>query len=279
MSIQWFPGHMSKALREIKERAKLIDLIIEIVDARAPFSSRNPILNEVNKPRLIILNKKDMADDRISMEWKNKYQQEGHDVLLLSLKEEFNVNMIIDKCNYVTRELFKKEASKGLKKRPVRVMIVGVPNVGKSTFINRMSKRKVSGVANTPGFTKGVQWIRNKDIELLDTPGVLWPKFENEDIGLKMASIGSIKNSILPKDEVVRYIVDFMSKNYPNEFKNKYKLNDFSNVFEDISKNRGYQITNDNFDIERAKDVLIKEFQDGMIAKISLERPKDIYGE
>lgn len=278
-NINWFPGHMSKTLREIKERLPVIDLIIEIVDARAPLSSRNPELAKVNKKRLIILSKKDLADTKVTLMWKEYFQKEGNFVIEMDLKNAFNASLIKRKCNEIMEETFKKEAKKGLKARAIRAMVVGIPNVGKSTFINKISKRKATGVANKPGYTKGLQWVKSGNIELLDTPGVLWPKFEDQLVAIKLALIGSIKEDILPKEELVSFLINYLKNNYPNELKDKYNLNDLNNVLEDICKNRNFLIKNDEYDFKRAIDTLLKDFKDGLIASVSMEKPGEISGE
>ena len=216
--IQWFPGHMAKAKREIEERMKLIDIVIELVDARAPFSSKNPMFDSIikQKPRLVVLTKKDMADERKTNQWIQYYESLNYQAMSVNLKKFNEYQKIIDKCRYILKEKMMKEKERGLKPRAIRAIVIGIPNVGKSTFINKLANRKATVTGNRPGVTKSQQIIRiAKDFELFDTPGVLWPKFENIHIARNIALIGSIKQDILPLDELFIYAIQFLGEKYP----------------------------------------------------------------
>jgi ribosome biogenesis GTPase A len=273
MSVQWFPGHMSKAIRQIKEKIKVIDCLIEIVDARAPLASRNPELTSINKPRLIIMSKIDLADPSVSKKWYSYFKSNNVEVLEMDLVNNFSYKLVLDKCETLLREKIAKDKEKGLRKRPIRAMVIGIPNVGKSTFINKMSKRKATGVGNIPGFTKGQQWVRSGDIELLDTPGVLWHKFEDEQTGIKLALVGTVKETILNKDKLSDIALNFLISNYPKELTKRYNLNNLDNVFYDIAINRGLLISGGEPSIDNAKELLLHELKNGIIGRISLEKP------
>lgn len=273
MSVQWFPGHMSKAIRQIKEKIKVIDCLIEIVDARAPLASRNPELTSINKPRLIIMSKIDLADPSVSKKWSSYFKSNDVEVLEMDLVNNFSYKLVLNKCEILLREKLAKDKERGLRKRPIRAMVIGIPNVGKSTFINKMSKRKATGVGNIPGFTKGQQWVRSGDIELLDTPGVLWHKFEDEQTGIKLALVGTVKETILNKDKLSDIALNFLISNYPKELTNRYNLNNLDNVFYDIAINRGLLISGGEASIDNAKELLLYELKNGIIGRISLEKP------
>lgn len=278
MNVHWFPGHMSKALREIDEKLKIIDLIIEIVDARAPLSSRNPNLMNNNKPRLIVMSKVDLADPSISALWKTVFEKDNIKVVGMDLVKKFNEKIIMKEANRLMKEKFKKDALKGMKKRAIRAMVIGIPNVGKSTFINSLTKSRSAGVGNIPGFTKGQQWVKTSEMELLDTPGVLWPKFEDKAVGIKLALIGTIKDEIIKKEELANYCIDFLVSKYPQGFKARYDLVNFDNILNDIAVRRGFLISGGNLDISRSQNLLLKEFKDGIITRVSLERPGEDNG-
>lgn len=285
MSIQWFPGHMAKARREISERLKIIDIVIELVDGRAPFSSKNPMFDEIitNKPRLIVITKKDLADSNRVNEWLNYYQEKGYYAISVNLKDFNDYQKIIKICKDALKEKMEKERSRGLKPRPVRAMVVGIPNVGKSTFINRLASRKATVTGNRPGVTKAQQIIRvNNDFELFDTPGVLWPKFENETIARNIALIGSIKSTILPLDELIIYAIRYIEDNYPNALKERYGLHveDFDSdwiepAFDTISASRHLKKLNGYTDYDRVIEIVLNDLLDASIAKITWERVAD----
>lgn len=281
---QWFPGHMTKALKEIESRIKVIDVLIEVVDARAPYSSRNPEIMKLTMkaPRLIVMAKKDMADEKIVRKWQDYFKKNSIASVSMNLNKD-NMTIITRKCMELLKEKFEKEAIKGLRPRAIRAMIVGIPNVGKSTFINRMANRRAATVGNKPGVTKAQQWIKvNKDFELLDTPGVLWPKFDDPEIGLKLAMIGTIKNEILPKEKLGFEILKFLSLNFPNSlqekfdvlFKESFDENSALMIYEQIAKRRGMLTSQGKIDVEAATNLLIRDFKDGNILSFCLEKPE-----
>ena len=279
MNVQWFPGHMVKALKEIYEKQKMVDMIIEIVDARAPLSSRNPELVNINKPRLIIMSKKDYADSSIVSEWIKYFSNNDVKVIAQDLVNGFNLKEIINACNELMKAKFERDARRGIKNRTVRAMVVGIPNVGKSTFINKLAKRKAAKAGNQPGVTKSQQWVKTENIELLDTPGVLWPKFESKDIGIKLALVGTIKEEILNTDELSVLCYKFLEEYYPNELKKRYDLSVIDeNVFENICERRKLLKNNGEYDIDKAKYLLLKEFKEGIVGKVCVERPGVEYG-
>ena len=279
MNVQWFPGHMVKALKEIYEKQKMVDMIIEIVDARAPLSSRNPELVNINKPRLIIMSKKDYADNNIVNEWIKYFTNNDVKVIAQDLVNGFNLKEIINACNELMKAKFERDARRGIKNRTVRAMVVGIPNVGKSTFINKLAKRKAAKAGNQPGVTKSQQWVKTENVELLDTPGVLWPKFESKDIGIKLALVGTIKEEILNTDELAIICCKFLEEYYPNELKRRYDLEVIdNNVFENICNRRKLLKNNGEYDVDKAKYLLLKEFKEGIIGKVCVERPGVEYG-
>ncbi len=280
-NIQWFPGHMAKARREISERLKVIDIMIELVDARAPYSSKNPMLNELiqNKPRLIVLTKKDMADEKKTQQWIKYYESLGYEAMSVNLKNFNEYQKIIDKCRTVLKPKMEKEKQRGLKPRAIRAMIVGIPNVGKSTFINKLANRKATVTGNKPGVTKSQQIIRvAKDFELFDTPGVLWPKFESERIALHIALIGSIKQDILPLDDLFIYVMKYLTQEYPELLKSRYQLEiDLDDpdwilkTFDHIAKIRQIKKLRNETDYDRVIELVFSEIYDGSIGRLTWE--------
>ncbi len=280
--IQWFPGHMAKAKREISEKMKLIDIVIELVDARAPYSSKNPLFNGVvnNKPRLIVLTKEDLADDQITNKWLEYYQKQGYYALSVNLKNFNEYKKIIATCKDILKEKMAREAQKGLKPRAMRAMILGIPNVGKSTFINRLAKRKATVTGNRPGVTKAQQIIKiDKDFELFDTPGVLWPKFENESVARNIALIGSIKQQILPREDLFCYAVEYLVDHYPGYVENRFQISIdlqsdwIEQCYDDIARQRKIKPVRGITDYDRVMDIFFTDLFDGMIGKITWEIP------
>lgn len=279
--IQWFPGHMAKAKREIEERMKLIDIVIELVDARAPFSSKNPMFDSIikQKPRLVVLTKKDMADERKTNQWIQYYESLNYQAMSVNLKKFNEYQKIIDKCRYILKEKMMKEKERGLKPRAIRAIVIGIPNVGKSTFINKLANRKATVTGNRPGVTKSQQIIRiAKDFELFDTPGVLWPKFENIHIARNIALIGSIKQDILPLDELFIYAIQFLGEKYPHLLKERYQLdiqfddeNWLLNTFDHIAKIRKIKPLRGETDYDRVMELVFSEIYDGSLGKITWE--------
>lgn len=286
--IQWFPGHMAKARREISERMKVIDIVIELVDARAPYSSKNPMINEIvqQKPRLIVLTKKDMADDRQTSQWVRHYESMGYQAMSVNLKNFNEYQKIIDKCRSVLKPKMEREQARGLKPRAIRAMVLGIPNVGKSTFINKLANRKATVTGNKPGVTKAQQIIRvAKDFELFDTPGVLWPKFEDEHIARNIALLGSIKQDILPLDDLFIYAMKYLVNHYPALLKDRYQLeinlNDeewLIKTFEHISQKRKIKLLRGEVDYDRVITLFFSEIHDGSLGKITWEDQSCVKG-
>ncbi|WP_154886849.1 ribosome biogenesis GTPase YlqF [Longibaculum muris] len=279
--IQWFPGHMAKAKREISEKIKVIDIVIELVDARAPYSSKNPMINDIikNKPRLIVLTKKDMADENLTKQWVQYYESLGYQAMSVNLKNFNEYQKIIDKCRHVLKEKMEKELARGLKPRAIRAMVLGIPNVGKSTFINRLANRKATITGNKPGVTKAQQIIRvAKDFELFDTPGVLWPKFEDEHVAKNIAMIGSIKQNILPLDDLFIEAMTYLSQNYSSILKERYQLEiDLEDpdwvlkTFDHIAQLRKIKPLKGETDYDRVIELFFSEINDGSIGRITWE--------
>lgn len=282
--IQWFPGHMAKARREISEKIKLIDIIIELVDARAPKSSKNPMFDDIcqNKPRLIVMTKKDLADEKLTQKWLQYYQSKGMYALSVNLKNFNEYQLVINTCKEILKEKMEKEAKRGLKPRAMRAMVLGIPNVGKSTFINRLAKRKATVTGNRPGVTKAQQIIRvDKDFELFDTPGVLWPKFDDLDTARNIALIGSIKQDILPLDELFIYAIEYLQKNYDNVISKRYNVEiDFDSdwvekVYDDIAKNRKIKPIRGYTNYDRVMEIFFNDIFNGELGKITWELPDE----
>ena len=278
--IHWFPGHMQKALRQIEERVKIMDVVIELLDARAPLSCRNEYLYNITKQkkRLIILTKYDLADINIAKSWQSFFEQNGNQVILGNLNDKNIVNEITKKIEILGADKREKEKRRGMKPQPIKTMIVGIPNVGKSTLINRLAKRSAASVQNTPGHTRSQQWIKvGNAFELLDTPGVLPAYYEEKKYVVNLALIGSIKQDILPISDLVETLIEFLRNNYLNEFKTLYQLedniiNDNNEILLQIAKRRGL-ISKQGYEISRSEILLLKEFKDGTICRVCLERP------
>ena len=281
MNIQWFPGHMAKARREISERMKLIDIVIELVDARAPFSSKNPMFDDIikQKPRLIVLTKQDMATPEKTKQWVSYYQSLGYQAMSVNLKNFNEYQKIIDKCRVVLKDKMEKEKARGLKPRAIRAMVMGIPNVGKSTFINKLANRKATVTGNRPGVTKSQQIIRvAKDFELFDTPGVLWLKFEDLSIARNIALIGSIKQDILPLDELFIYVMEYLTEHYPELLKNRYQLEiDLEDedwivkTFDHIAHVRKIKPLRGETDYDRVIELVFSEIYDGSLGNLTWE--------
>lgn len=283
MNIHWFPGHMAKARREISEKIKVIDIVIELVDARAPYSSKNPMINELvrHKPRLIVLTKQDMADDRYTKQWVQYYEEQGYQAMSVNLKNFNEYQKVIEKCRCVLKEKMEKELARGLKPRAIRAMVLGIPNVGKSTFINKLANRKATVTGNKPGVTKAQQIIRvAKDFELFDTPGVLWPKLDDEHVAKNIALLGSIKQNILPLDDLFIETMKYLSMHYPQLLKERYQLEiDLDDedwiikTFDHIAKVRKIKPLRGETDYDRVMELFFSEINDGSIGRITWETP------
>ncbi len=279
MNYQWYPGHMTKAKRMMQENISLIDLIIEIVDARIPLSSRNPDIDELgkNKSRIILLNKSDLSDGKYNELWVDYFKEKGFHVVLVNSKNGQGVKSIQGVVQEACKEKIERDRKRGIINRPVRAMVVGIPNVGKSTFINAFAGKACTKTGNKPGVTKGKQWIRlNKQLELLDTPGILWPKFEDQLIGLKLALIGSMNDEVLHVDELAVELIKFLGDNYKDLFLNRYQIEwneDPYVVLENLCIKRGCIAKGEKADILKGSNLLLDEFRAGKIGKISLEFP------
>ena len=279
--IQWYPGHMAKAKREISDKMKLIDIVIELVDARAPYSSKNPLFNSVinNKPRLIVLTKEDLADAAITQLWLDYYKEKGYHAISVNLQNFNEYKKIIQVSKEILKDKMAREAKKGLKPRAMRAMILGIPNVGKSTFINRLAKRKATVTGNRPGVTKSQQIIKvDKDFELFDTPGVLWPKFESENIARNIALIGSIKQQILPREELFVYAVEYLVNHYPGMIEKRYGITVnldtdwIEKCYDDIAISRKIKPVRAMTDYDRVMDVFFNDLFDGLMGNITWEK-------
>lgn len=281
MNFQWYPGHMTRAKRQMQEDMKLIDLVIELVDARIPLSSRNPDIDELgkNKYRLILMNKADLADSRRTDEWNSFFKGRGYYVVNLDARSRAGMKSITDLIMQACSEKIERDRKRGIKNRPVRAMVVGIPNVGKSTFINSYAGRACAKTGNKPGVTKGKQWIRlSKDVELLDTPGILWPKFEDQTVGLRLALVGSIKDELLNTDELAVELIGFLREAYPGILKERYGTEETgtdAGLLMQLAKNRGCVGRGGETDYSRAAALLIDEFRSGRLGRITLERPEN----
>ena len=276
-NIHWFPGHMQKALNEIKERIKVIDIVIEILDARCPLSSINEQLEQiiVNKKKLIIISKPDLADPIQTKKWELFLRTKFDSLLVLDLTSYTCWKEINKAVSLLGKEKHDKEIAKGMKPQPIRAMIIGIPNVGKSSLINRVAKRKAAGVENKPGFTRGEKWIKvNNDFLLLDTPGILPMNYENKEKAANMALIGSIREDILPNEALVDILLDRFKKLYPMALKERFGIEEIQQthlVLESIADKRKLLDSSGNLDIERAESLLLKEFKDGKLGRFTLE--------
>lgn len=283
MNIQWYPGHMTKAKRMMQENLKIIDLIIEIVDARLPLSSRNPEIDDLvgNKPRLMLLNKADIADSKLNEAWEKYFEKKGISAYAVSSISGKNFNFVFEKCKVLLADKIQREKEKGIVNRPIKIMICGVPNVGKSSFINKLSGRKSAITGDRPGVTKGKQWIRLKNgFELLDTPGILWPKFDDEAVGLKLAYTGAIKDEIIDTEELACNLLEYLKENYPQALEARYKMTDFNDLkgyelLEYLGKKRGFVVSGGEINTERAAGILLDEFRAARLGNITLEKPSD----
>ncbi|MFI3172012.1 MAG: ribosome biogenesis GTPase YlqF [Eubacteriales bacterium] len=281
MHFQWYPGHMTKAKRMMQENIKLIDLVIELVDARVPMSSRNPDIDELgkNKARLILLNKADLAEEKCSDEWAEYFKSKGYSVQKVNSKKGGGIKSIQGVIQEACKEKTERDRKRGILNRPVRAMVVGIPNVGKSTFINALAGKACAKTGNKPGVTKGKQWIRlNKSVELLDTPGILWPKFEDQEVGKKLAFIGSIKEEILQKDELAMEMIKFMKLHYPGVLASKYDVEECEDSYatlRNIAEARHCLIRGNELDVPKASQLFIDDFKNGRLGRLTLEFPAD----
>ena len=277
MNIQWYPGHMTKAKRQMQEDLKLIDLIIELVDARVPLSSRNPDIDQLgqNKSRLILLNKADLADERQNEAWKEYFQSRGFYVVKVDSRNGAGMKTIQNVIQEACKEKIERDRRRGIKNRPIRARVAGIPNVGKSTFINTFAGKACAKTGNKPGVTKGKQWIRlNKNVELLDTPGILWPKFEDQLVGIRLACVGSIKDDILNIEELALWLLEKLKKDYPGFLEKRYGISEEGSpleTLEAIAKARGCLKRGEELDYVKASGLIFDDFRGGKIGRITLE--------
>lgn len=275
--IQWYPGHMAKAKREIEEKLKFVDIVFELVDARVPVSSRNPVINDIlkNKPRLVLVTKSTMGDELYNNRFVNSINQNNNiKALLIDSLSGLNINKINTMCRTILKEKLEREQARGMKPRAIRAMVVGIPNVGKSTLINKLVGKKTAVVGNKPGVTKSLQWIRiNKDLELLDTPGVLWPKFEDVKVGYNLALTGAIKDDIIHKDDLILYFISFLKENYKDALSYYNVTEDMDNVeiLDTIGKNKNY-IRNKEVEYERVYELILNDLRNLRLGRITLDR-------
>lgn len=275
--IQWYPGHMAKAMKEMQEKIKLCDLIIILLDARIPHSSLNPSLKQMinNKRVLYVFTKVDKADDALTKKWMEKYKGTLTNAIAIDARNSKSKNIIERYARDIMQEKRKRDAAKGLRPRPVRTMIIGIPNVGKSTLINTLSGKKVATVGDRPGVTKSQQWIRMGDtLELLDTPGVLWPKFDDQNIGFNLAITGAIRDNILPIEEVASHLINYLQVHYPNAILNRYNVNYCKYALDtliEIGKKQNFYLGNKEVDTERTALFLLQEYRNASLGRITLD--------
>ncbi|EDP23302.1 ribosome biogenesis GTPase YlqF [Parvimonas micra] len=284
MNINWYPGHMKKTMDNIRSSLKLVDIVGEIIDSRIPISSKNPVIDDVlkDKPRIMILNKSDMADENETKKWLSYYRKKGYGAVVVDALHSKGLDKIYSVAKEMLADKFKKLEEKNLSAKTIRMMIVGIPNVGKSTFINSISKRKSAKIGDRPGVTKQVQWIKTKnDLELLDTPGVLWPKFEDERIGLHLAFTGAIKDEIMDIENLAFRFIDELNKRDVNILKNRYNLSEDSYedtlyLMDEIGKNRGAILKKNEIDYFKVANLVLDDFRKVKLGRITLETVEDI---
>ena len=282
MNIQWYPGHMTKAKRAMKEDIKLIDLVIELVDARVPLSSRNPDIDDLakGKARMVLLNKSDLADERVNAQWAAWFEAKNIHAVKVDSRNKGTLKQVQSVVQEACKEKIERDRKRGIMNRPIRTMVVGIPNVGKSTFINSFAGKACAKTGNKPGVTKGNQWIRlNKTLELLDTPGILWPKFEDQTVGLKLALIGSINDQILNKDDLACRCIRILKERYPGIVSQRFGLEtedkEPAAILEDVARLRSCLMKGGELDIARAAAMVLDDFRSGKLGRVTLERPED----
>lgn len=273
-TIQWFPGHMSKARRQVQENIKFVDFVTILVDARLPLSSQNPMLTKIvgDKPKLMILNKSDLADPILTKEWQQFYEKQGVKTLCINSKEQSTVKKVTAAAKSLMADKIARQRERGIQIETLRTMIIGIPNAGKSTLMNRLAGKKIAVVGNKPGVTKGQQWLKsNKDLEILDTPGILWPKFEDQEVAMKLALTGAIKDQLLPMDEVTIFGLNYFKTYYPNRLKERFKQMNLEDeapeIIMDMTQKLGFR---DDYD--RFYTLFVKEIRDGKLGLYTLDR-------
>ena len=272
-TIQWFPGHMSKARRQVQENLKHVDFVTILVDARLPLSSQNPMLTKIvgDKPKLLILNKADLADSNRTKEWRSYFENQGIKTLAINSKEQSTVKLVTDAAKSLMADKIQRLRERGIQKETLRTMIIGIPNAGKSTLMNRLAGKKIAVVGNKPGVTKGQQWLKsNKDLEILDTPGILWPKFEDELVGLKLALTGAIKDQLLPMDEVTIFGLNYFKTYYPERLEERFKGIDLEEeapeIIMEMTRKLGFRE-----DYDRFYNLFVKDVRDGKLGRYTLD--------
>lgn len=272
-TIQWFPGHMSKARRQVQENLKHVDFVTILVDARLPLSSQNPMLTKIvgDKPKLLILNKADLADSNRTKEWRTYFESQWIKTLAINSKEQSTVKLVTDAAKSLMTEKIQRLRERGIQKETLRTMIIGIPNAGKSTLMNRLAGKKIAVVGNKPGVTKGQQWLKsNKDLEILDTPGILWPKFEDELVGLKLALTGAIKDQLLPMDEVTIFGLNYFKTYYPERLEERFKgielEEEAPEIIMEMTRKLGFRE-----DYDRFYNLFVKEVRDGKLGRYTLD--------
>lgn len=279
-TIQWFPGHMSKARRQVQENLKFVDFVTVLVDARLPLSSQNPMLTKIvgYKPKLMILNKVDLADPVATKEWQDYFESQGIKTLAINSKEQSTVKKVTDAAKSLMADKIARQKERGIQIETLRTMIIGIPNAGKSTLMNRLAGKKIAVVGNKPGVTKGQQWLKtNKDLEILDTPGILWPKFEDEEVALKLALTGAIKDQLLPMDEVTIFGLNYFKEHYPAVLQERFKQMDLeqeaSEIIMEMTQKLGFRE-----DYDRFYQLFVKDVRDGKLGRYTLDRVGEIDG-
>ena len=279
-TIQWFPGHMSKARRQVQENLKFVDFVTVLVDARLPLSSQNPMLTKIvgDKPKLMILNKGDLADPVATKEWQDYFEPQGIKTLAINSKEQSTVKKVTDAAKSLMADKIARQKERGIQIETLRTMIIGIPNAGKSTLMNRLAGKKIAVVGNKPGVTKGQQWLKtNKDLEILDTPGILWPKFEDEEVALKLALTGAIKDQLLPMDEVTIFGLNYFKEHYPAVLQERFKQMDLEQeapeIIMEMTQKLGFRE-----DYDRFYQLFVKDVRDGKLGRYTLDRVGEIDG-
>ena len=277
-TIQWFPGHMSKARRQVQENLKFVDFVTVLVDARLPLSSQNPMLTKIvgDKPKLMILNKVDLADPVATKEWQDYFESQGIKTLAINSKEQSTVKKVTDAAKFLMADKIARQKERGIQIETLRTMIIGIPNAGKSTLMNRLAGKKIAVVGNKPGVTKGQQWLKtNKDLEILDTPGILWPKFEDEEVALKLALTGAIKDQLLPMDEVTIFGLNYFKEHYPGVLQERFKQMDLEQeapeIIMEMTQKLGFRE-----DYDRFYQLFVKDVRDGKLGRYTLDRVGEI---
>lgn len=279
MHFQWYPGHMKKAKRAMQEDIKLIDVVIELVDARIPYSSKNPDIDTLaaNKSRILLLNKCDMADPSTLQKWIQYYESKGYLALGITAKKKNELKQVNALIQKACQEKIERDRKRGILNRPVRAMIVGIPNVGKSTFINSFAGKACTKTGNKPGVTKGKQWIRiNKQVELLDTPGILWPKFEDQTVGQHLAFIGSIKDELIQSVDLALDLIEFLTSAYPGTLQQQYEIDgtkDSADILKEVAVNRGCMKKGNELDYDKAAFMILDDFRNARMGRITIEKP------